>query len=108
MDRPADEESELSYSQATARLDEIIREIEEGEVDIDELSTRVKEAARLIRLCQDKIQAAKVDVEEIAEQLKHETEIGVQKDSVEEQPEIDSVPGGTSKPSSADEEVPFS
>jgi exodeoxyribonuclease VII small subunit len=63
-----------SYGEAAARLEEILKTIEEGEVDIDELSGLVKEAADLVTLCRGKIQAAEVQVKTITEQLEREAE----------------------------------
>lgn len=64
---------ELSYGDAAARLEEILRKIEEGRVDIDELSGLVAEAAGLVTLCREKIHAAEVQVKTITEQLERET-----------------------------------
>ncbi len=61
-----------SYGDAAARLEEILARIEEGQVDIDELSGLVKEAAVLVALCRDKIHAAEVQVQTITEQLERE------------------------------------
>jgi len=61
-----------SYGKAAARLEEILGKIEEGEVDIDELSGLVQEAAGLVTLCRGKIQAAEVQVKTITEQLERE------------------------------------
>jgi exodeoxyribonuclease VII small subunit len=58
-----------SYGQAAARLEEILTRIEEGQVDIDELSGLVREAAELITLCRGKIHAAEVQVQTITEEL---------------------------------------
>ena len=58
-----------SYGKAAERLEEILEKIEEGQVDIDELSGLVREAAGLITLCRDKIQAAEIQVKTITEQL---------------------------------------
>ena len=63
-----------SYGRAAERLEEILQRIEEGQVDIDELSGLVREAAGLITLCRDKIQAAEVQVKTITEQLEREPE----------------------------------
>lgn len=63
---------DLSYAQAAARLDEILETLEEGEVDIDLLSGLVKEAAELVQLCRGKIQAARVEVDTLAEQFEQE------------------------------------
>jgi exodeoxyribonuclease VII small subunit len=63
---------DLSYGQAAARLEEILGQIEEGKVDIDELSGLVAEAARLVALCRGKIHAAEVQVKTITEQLERD------------------------------------
>lgn len=61
-----------SYGDAAARLEEILGRIEDGEVDIDELSGLVEEAAVLVTLCRDKIHAADLKVKTITEQLERE------------------------------------
>jgi exodeoxyribonuclease VII small subunit len=63
---------EMSYGEAAARLEEILRKIEEGKVDIDELSGLVGEAAGLVTLCREKIHAAEVQVKTITEQLERD------------------------------------
>ncbi len=61
-----------SYGQAAQRLEEILARIEEGQVDIDELSGLVQEAAGLVTLCRGKIHAAEVQVQTITEQLERD------------------------------------
>ena len=61
-----------SYGEASGRLEEILHRIEEGQVDIDELSGLVREAAELVALCRQKIHAAEVQVRTITEQLERE------------------------------------
>lgn len=63
---------EPSYGEAAARLEEILRKIEEGQVDIDELSGLVGEAAALVTLCREKIHAAEIQVKTITEQLERD------------------------------------
>jgi len=63
---------EPSYGEAAGRLDEILAKIEEGEVDVDQLSGLVGEAAELVTLCRDKIQAAQMQVRAITEQLERD------------------------------------
>ena len=63
---------EPSYGEAAVRLEEILGKIEEGQVDIDELSGLVEEAARLVTLCRKKIHAAEVQVKTITEQLERD------------------------------------
>ena len=64
---------ELSYGRAAERLEEILGKIEEGQVDIDELSGLVQEAAGLVTLCRGKIRAAELQVKTITEQLERDS-----------------------------------
>jgi exodeoxyribonuclease VII small subunit len=57
-----------------ARLDEILERIERGEVDIDELSALVEEAAGLVSLCRRKLTQAEMQVKRITERLEREAE----------------------------------
>ena len=63
---------EMTYGEAATRLEEILQKIEEGQVDIDELSGLVQEAATLVALCRSKIHAAEVQVKMITEQLERD------------------------------------
>ena len=72
MAKKAESKGKPSYGQAAERLEEILVKIEEGQVDIDELSGLVEEAAELVTLCRTKIQAAEVQVKTITEQLERD------------------------------------
>ena len=72
MTKRRETREEPSYGQAADRLEEILAKIEEGLVDIDELSGLVEEAAGLVGLCRKKIVAAEVQVKTITEQLERE------------------------------------
>ena len=72
MAKSAKSENETNYGRAAERLETILGRIEEGQVDIDELSSLVEEAARLVTLCRDKIHAAEIQVRTITEQLERE------------------------------------
>ena len=63
---------ETRYGEAAERLEAILTRIEEGQVDIDELSSLVEEAARLVTLCREKIHAAEIQVRTITEQLERD------------------------------------
>lgn len=76
---------ELSYGEASSRLEEILQNIEEGQVDIDELSALVKEAADLVALCRQKIHAAEVQVKTITEQIEREAPTTADEDEEEEE-----------------------
>ena len=61
---------QIKYREAVERLDEIISQIENEDVDVDELSIQVKEAVELIRLCKAKIDKAEIEVKKVVEELK--------------------------------------
>ena len=61
---------EIKYAKAVKRLDEILEKIESEEIDVDELSERVKEAVELIRLCKDKLTKAEMEVHQVVEDFK--------------------------------------
>ncbi|MBR3858933.1 MAG: exodeoxyribonuclease VII small subunit [Bacteroidaceae bacterium] len=45
----------MKYEEAIKELETIVSQIEKNELDIDELTVRLKEAQRLIKLCKDKL-----------------------------------------------------
>ena len=58
-----------TYNEAVAKLRQIVADIERGELDVDVLSERVKEAARLIKLCKEKLFKVDEEVKKILEEL---------------------------------------
>jgi exodeoxyribonuclease VII small subunit len=69
-----EEKTELKYGEAAAELDKILKGIEEGEIDIDDLSGRVERATELIKLCREKLNATQIRVQRVVETLEEETE----------------------------------
>ena len=63
-----------NYEQAFDELQEIVEEIERGEISVDELSQKVKRAARLINICKNKLSATEEDVNKILRELDSATE----------------------------------
>ena len=47
-----------TYSQAMERLEKIVRQIDNNELDIDILSEKIKEANEIIAFCKDKLTKA--------------------------------------------------
>ena len=45
----------LKYEEAVAQLETIVRKMEAGEYDIDEIAVKLKAAQRLIKFCKDKL-----------------------------------------------------
>ncbi len=62
-------EKKESYNNAVAQLRQIIEEIERGELDVDVLSAKVREAGRLISLCKEKLLKADEEVKKILDEL---------------------------------------
>jgi len=59
----------LSYSEAVTRIDEILQQIEAGELDVDELAEKVKQAAELLKLCKAKLFSTEKEVEKILKEM---------------------------------------
>jgi len=62
-------EKKETYNEAIRRLRAIVANIEKDELDIDELSEKVKEASRLIKVCKEKLFKADEEVKKILEEL---------------------------------------
>lgn len=58
-----------SYKEATNRLDEILRHIEQENPDIDELFALVQEAVGLTKICRDRLTLADKQFEELMSSL---------------------------------------
>ena len=56
---------ELSYDKAFEELQQIVRDMEEGEIGVDELSVKVKRASELIKICKTKLSSTEEDVSKI-------------------------------------------
>jgi exodeoxyribonuclease VII small subunit len=66
-------EREIKYSEAVERLDEILKAIENDDIDVDDLSLQVKEAVDLLRVCKAKIDKAELEVKKVVEDLSKES-----------------------------------
>lgn len=68
MDAPqeAQEQAELSFEAALARLEEIVRTLEKGEAPLDRSIELYQEGDRLKRHCEARLKAAQMRIEQIA------------------------------------------
>lgn len=55
----------MKYEEALQQLEEIVTKLEAGELDIDDLSAKLKQAQQLIKLCKDKLTAADTEIKAI-------------------------------------------
>lgn len=58
-----------NYTEAYEELQNIISEIEDGQIGVDELSEKVKRAATLIKICKQKLSSTEEDVNKILKEL---------------------------------------
>jgi exodeoxyribonuclease VII small subunit len=60
---------ETNYKEAFEELQQIVEEIETGEISVDELSLKVKRAASLLKICKEKLSSTEEDVNQILKEL---------------------------------------
>ncbi|HTE32893.1 MAG TPA: exodeoxyribonuclease VII small subunit [Chryseolinea sp.] len=58
-----------NYTEAFEELQQIVTEIEDGQISVDELSEKVKRAATLIKVCKAKLTSTEEDVAKILKEL---------------------------------------
>ena len=61
----------ISYTEAYKELQEIVSEMENSEINIDELDTRIKRASKLLKICKDKLFKTEKNVQQILEEIKN-------------------------------------
>jgi exodeoxyribonuclease VII small subunit len=62
----------IKYTEALEELQQIVTEIEDGEITVDELSIKVKRASELIKICKAKLTATEQDVDQILKELEED------------------------------------
>lgn len=60
-------EKEMKYEEAVRQLEDIVSKLENNELDIDELSTELKKAQQLVKLCKDKLTKTDEEIKKILE-----------------------------------------
>ena len=57
-------ETDLTYDEAFAGLQKLVRQIENEDIQLDTLADKVKEANELIKFCEAKLRVIETDVNE--------------------------------------------
>ena len=57
--------ADIGYEDAVTELEEILEALSDDDIDVDELAERVKRATELVKVCRDRIAAARLEVKEI-------------------------------------------
>jgi exodeoxyribonuclease VII small subunit len=89
---------EPKYGELAKELDEILASIEEGEVDIDDLTERAARATELIKLCREKLEATQIEVKKVVAALDEADEEETEEEWEEEDEDEEE---------DGDEEAPF-
>jgi exodeoxyribonuclease VII small subunit len=58
-----------TYTEAVKKLKTIYTELESGEIDVDILSEKIREASHLIKICKDKLYKVDEEVKKIMEEI---------------------------------------
>jgi exodeoxyribonuclease VII small subunit len=61
--------NEFSFNAAVTEIENILRNIESGNMDIDKLSAEVKRASELIKECQKKLRTTEEEINSIFKDL---------------------------------------
>lgn len=59
----------LSYEVAIKELEQIVNDIEYGDISVDDLSDRIKRSAVLVKFCRQKLKSTEEDVSEILKEM---------------------------------------
>ena len=57
----------MKYEEALAELEQIVSKMENNEVGIDEMTTQLKRAQELIKLCRDRLTKTDEEIKKILE-----------------------------------------
>lgn len=60
----------MKYEEALSQLEDIVSKMENEELDIDELTTELKQAQKLVRLCKDKLTKTDKEIKTILKENK--------------------------------------
>ena len=61
---------EMKYEEALSQLDDIVSKLENEELAIDELTTELKQAQKLVKLCKDKLTKTDKEIKTILKENK--------------------------------------
>lgn len=56
---------DINYEEAVKQLEGIVAKMENNELDLDQISSQLKEAQKLIQLCKDRLTKTDEDIQKI-------------------------------------------
>lgn len=63
------EENKLNYKEAMAEIESIVSKLEDNQLDVDELSGKVKRVSELIAFCKSKLHETEEEVDKILKSM---------------------------------------
>ena len=64
------EDNDLRYSDAIAELEQILEDIEGGEIELDDLTDKVKRALLLVKVCKSKLRSTDEEIKKVLEEFR--------------------------------------
>jgi len=61
----------VTYKESISEIEEILGQIENNELDVDELSEKVKRVSLLISICKEKLKNTEEEIEKIIKEMDH-------------------------------------
>ena len=61
-------QKQMKYEEAVSRLEEIVKKMENDELDIDQMAQQLKEAQQLIQLCKDRLTKVDADIKAVMDE----------------------------------------
>ena len=64
----------VKYSEAIEEVERIINQIESNELDIDELTEKIRRASELLKFCKQKLHFTEEEIQKIIDQMQKDDE----------------------------------
>ena len=58
-------QEEITYEEAIKKMEEIVHQLESGQMNIDAMATQLKEAQQLMNFCKNKLYAVDAEIQKI-------------------------------------------
>lgn len=75
---------ELKYSEAIKELNQILDDLQSERIEVDEVSSKVKRAVELIKMCREKIQMTELEVKKVIKEFEEELPEKINEEQEEE------------------------
>lgn len=62
--------TQINYEEAMAELEQIVGQMEDGELNLDKLTTKLKRAQQLIKTCNDRLTKTDAEIQKILQAKK--------------------------------------